>query len=693
MNCSKCGLALPGGAKSCPNCGEPVPRSATPSAQLLDFSQHIADHAKDFTGREWVFREIDKWLADANAARFFIITGAPASGKTAIAAMLTRLRDLAAYHFCVASQSNTLNSLEFCKSLAFQLANRYPAFEKVLAEINRPVRIRVTPQVQESAGHVTGVVIKELRVGREGPGELFEKIVRRPLEALVKEQPEVPLVILVDGVDESLDYGGEMTIMDLLAHTADLPRQVRFVLTSRLGPHLRPLKEMYSLSLDDSQAETTADLQAYASQYIASRIMGLPGSPAGRLVERIWVWQHIETWLAKGSPPYFFLSGPPGSGKSTLVRQLEQTDLAEHREVLPRLTKAWIYFHACRSGDDATLDPLRFLQGLAGALAWRYSAYREALTRIDTTTQIKVNLTVETAQPGAQIVGVSIGTLRIGDLNARIAFEHVVRRPLEQMCTESFADTILITVDALDEAQGYANNALASLIRYFVQPEARWPAQVCWLLTSRPDPRIIHLFGQPTLDLVAYAPGNHDIYLYAHDRLDLLADPDRKTLARRLADAAKGIFLYARYALDDALKQIQAGRPWNALELPAGLDDQYRRFLRRELAEGLTDWQQDYHPLLGCLAVAQGSGLTRRQLAGILNKDADALSPLLTASAQYLEGAQPDGPYGIYHQSLRDFLQEDAEFGIDLPESHRKVSAYFIRAYNEEWGECQDGHR
>jgi hypothetical protein len=115
MNCSKCGLALPGGAKSCPNCGEPVPRSATPSAQLLDFSQHIADHAKDFTGREWVFREIDKWLADANAARFFIITGAPASGKTAIAAMLTRLRDLAAYHFCVASQSNTLNSLEFCK--------------------------------------------------------------------------------------------------------------------------------------------------------------------------------------------------------------------------------------------------------------------------------------------------------------------------------------------------------------------------------------------------------------------------------------------------------------------------------------------------------------------------------------------------------------------------------------------------
>jgi hypothetical protein len=653
----------------------------------IDFSAHIADRVKDFTGHEWVFRKIDESLT-CGAPKFVIITGAPASGKTAIAAMLTRVRDLAAFHFCIGSQSITLDPVAFCESLALQLAHRWPVFAKILAEINRSMRVEVTQQFQESAGQVAEVVIKHLG----DPREAFDRMVRRPLERLVMEQPGVSVVILVDGVDEALHYGGEITIMDLLAHSADLPRQVRFVLTSRVGPHLMRLAEAYSLSLDDSPAETAADLQAYASHYIASRVRVLPGSPAGRLVERMWVWQRIEAWLAEAGRPYFLLSGPAGSGKSTLLRQLEAKELSEHWGLLFHLTQAWPYFHTCRTGDDSTLDPVRFLQGLAGALASRYPAYSEALTRIDPTTQIKVEQTVGTAGTGARVVGVSIGTLSIGELNARVAFEHVVRRPLQALCGPDFAEMILIAVDALDEAQGYASNALANLIRNFVQPEARWPAQVRWLLTSRPDPRVIHLFGQPALDLVANAEGNDDVYLYAYDRLDLLADPDREALSRRVAGTAKGVFLYARYALDSAIRQIQAGQPWNTLELPAGLADQYRTYLRRELAEGLTDWQQSYRPLLGCLAVSQGSGLTRRQLAGIVNKDLDVLSPLLTASAQYLHGAQPDGPFRIDHQSFRDFLLEDAEFGIDQSEAHRKVAAYFIEAYADEWDGCKDSY-
>ncbi len=41
----------------------------------LDFSDYIADRTRDFVGREWVFAEIDAWLADPGAPRFFIITG------------------------------------------------------------------------------------------------------------------------------------------------------------------------------------------------------------------------------------------------------------------------------------------------------------------------------------------------------------------------------------------------------------------------------------------------------------------------------------------------------------------------------------------------------------------------------------------------------------------------------------------
>jgi hypothetical protein len=56
----------------------------------LDFSAFIADRTRDFTGREWVFAETDRRLADPQAPRFFIPTGELGIGKTAIAARSPR---------------------------------------------------------------------------------------------------------------------------------------------------------------------------------------------------------------------------------------------------------------------------------------------------------------------------------------------------------------------------------------------------------------------------------------------------------------------------------------------------------------------------------------------------------------------------------------------------------------------------
>ena len=51
---------------------------------MLDFSTYIADRTRDFVGREWIFAEIDRWLEDPAAPRYFIITGEPSIGKTVI---------------------------------------------------------------------------------------------------------------------------------------------------------------------------------------------------------------------------------------------------------------------------------------------------------------------------------------------------------------------------------------------------------------------------------------------------------------------------------------------------------------------------------------------------------------------------------------------------------------------------------
>jgi hypothetical protein len=53
----------------------------------LGFSTYIAERTRDFTVREWVFAEIDQWLADPDGPRYFSIAGEPGIGKTAIAAL------------------------------------------------------------------------------------------------------------------------------------------------------------------------------------------------------------------------------------------------------------------------------------------------------------------------------------------------------------------------------------------------------------------------------------------------------------------------------------------------------------------------------------------------------------------------------------------------------------------------------
>src|SRR5438105_3279694 len=120
------------------------------SKPVIDFMSYITERTINFTGREWVFQAINDWLADPDGSRFFLLTGEPGAGKTAIASRLCQFAQgsvpspegltsltpnfLSAIHFCSGRDSRWNNPHVFAESLALQLAEHYPVYAKALAE-------------------------------------------------------------------------------------------------------------------------------------------------------------------------------------------------------------------------------------------------------------------------------------------------------------------------------------------------------------------------------------------------------------------------------------------------------------------------------------------------------------------------------------------------------------------------------
>ena len=219
---------------------------------VIDFTEYISERTRDFTGREWVFTAINGWLTKPGGSRFFLLTGEPGSGKTAIAGWLhqfayskvappdglLRLTPgfLNAVHFCSARDSNWVDPRTFSRSIALQLA-KIPEYAHALKDIGDKI---ININVQVSAGtaeEVTGLNVY-LDVSGLNPQEAFNRAVMDPLQSIYDSGFNEPITILVDGLDESLTHKGDLTIVWLLSRLEKLPSQVRFILTSRSDPRV-----------------------------------------------------------------------------------------------------------------------------------------------------------------------------------------------------------------------------------------------------------------------------------------------------------------------------------------------------------------------------------------------------------------------------------------------------------------------
>ena len=245
----------------------------------IDFSDYIADRTLNFTGREWMFEAIQNWLDDPNGDRFFLLTGEPGSGKTAIAARLAQFAQgaatypgleagfLQAVHFCSARDSVWIDPKEFARSLALQLAASIPEFGLALKDVGEKttnINVDLTVGTAQNSD-IKGVVIQNLTLSGLTGQEAFTQVVVNPLRQIQQEGFSQPATILVDSLDEALTHDGESTIVSLLSKLSANVK-LRLILTSRnegrVKEKLEEYKELF-LSAPENLDKNQQDVRAY----------------------------------------------------------------------------------------------------------------------------------------------------------------------------------------------------------------------------------------------------------------------------------------------------------------------------------------------------------------------------------------------------------------------------------------------
>lgn len=238
--------------------------------------QDLVERAPEFTGRRWALERIADWLRGDRASA--LITGDPGTGKSALALRVagTYARDAAPVgtrvlhaHFCRANDDRTLDPLAFVEALAERAAATVPGFaDRLLKSASEPHHVSADVKVKRAEhSTITGVQV-DVHLGVASARPAFLRTVRDPLEDLAEggELP-APLLILVDGLDEALTYGGAEVLPDVLEAVAGtLPRGVRLLMMSRPDPRVLRRLGPAAFDLTDDAPPGVDDVREYAAR-------------------------------------------------------------------------------------------------------------------------------------------------------------------------------------------------------------------------------------------------------------------------------------------------------------------------------------------------------------------------------------------------------------------------------------------
>ena len=407
---------------------------------------------------------------------------------------------------------------------------------------------------------------------------------------------------------------------------------------------------------------------------------------------RPWIFDRIGEWLAgHGASRFFLITAEPGGGKTAIAGQVcnASRGLPLQGGAIPVGPGSSAAYHFCSSKDATWIDPFTFSHSVSAQLGMWDRAFAAAqLSAQPELEHIDAKATIEagTIEAGATAIG---NQLIVQAGSAQQTFNREVRTPLKNLFESGFGRGVVILVDALDEAllDGSADT--------IVDLVALWksaPAEVRFLLTSRPDPRIVRKLEEqdPHMQRITLSEGEErdeserDVRRYVSAALpatpnivtNLAPDCPLDAIEQELSRKAEGNFLWAQFAMS-MLAAAKTPLTLAALnELPARLDNLYREFLERIAKRDPARWEREHAVVLGTLVVSQ-EAMTPSQLGTYSRLDLAAVARVMTDIRQLLDARDGATPrYSLYHKSLADFLvdPDKAETHYRDPiEQHRRI--------------------
>lgn len=212
-------------------------------SKKLNFGPEIARYSVNFSERRWVDKKISEWIR-TSSSKAFVIIGNPGSGKSAIAAWLSQIRQeqVVGIHFCSLKNGLTIDPGVFVANLVAQLLTQLPEYREILKKNDYTKTIR-------------------------NPTGAFRQLVIEPLFKLTPTSysKDKPMLIIIDSLDECVKYGKD-NIFELIKQQIEyFPPWLRVITTTRperpIMDHLG--SDFTRLSLLDYKEQNIIDIDEY----------------------------------------------------------------------------------------------------------------------------------------------------------------------------------------------------------------------------------------------------------------------------------------------------------------------------------------------------------------------------------------------------------------------------------------------